>query len=66
MIREYSLMIEGEGASFSAHVPEPPAILVTGTSVEDLKSRAAEAIQLYLEHRAGEDPDRLRRRRAHG
>lgn len=32
---------------FSAHVPELPSILVTGDSVEQLRTRAVEAIQLY-------------------
>jgi predicted RNase H-like HicB family nuclease len=47
MTRTYSLAIEGEPGSYSAHVPELPAILVTGKSLDELTTRAREAIQLY-------------------
>jgi predicted RNase H-like HicB family nuclease len=47
MKRTYSLAIEGEPGSYSAHVPELPAILVTGATIEELSARAAEAIGLY-------------------
>ncbi len=50
MTRTYSLVIEGDQAGYSAYVPELPAILVTGVSVEELSSRATEAIRIYLEH----------------
>lgn len=49
MKRKYSLLIEGDESGYSAHVPELPAILVTGKSLEELTSRAAEAIQLWWE-----------------
>jgi predicted RNase H-like HicB family nuclease len=49
MIRKYSLIIEGDDASFSGYVPELPAILVTGDSIEDLTARAKDAIRLYWE-----------------
>ncbi len=49
MIRKYSLVIEGEGGSFSAYVPELPTIVVTGRSVEELTERAAVAIRTYFE-----------------
>ena len=49
MIRTYSLIIEGDGADYSAYVPELPTIVVTGNSIEDLTARAKEAIQLYWE-----------------
>ncbi len=49
MIRTYSLVIEGDGAGYSAYVPELATIVVTGDSVEDLAERAKEAIQLYWE-----------------
>jgi predicted RNase H-like HicB family nuclease len=48
MIRKYSLLIEG-GESGYRHVPELPAILVTGRSVEELTRRATDAIQIYWE-----------------
>jgi predicted RNase H-like HicB family nuclease len=49
MTRKYSLLIEGDEAGYSAHVPELPAILVTGKSMEELTRRATEAIQLWWE-----------------
>jgi predicted RNase H-like HicB family nuclease len=49
MTRKYSLVIEGDGASFSGYVPELPAILVTAKSLEELTTRAAAAIRVYLE-----------------
>jgi predicted RNase H-like HicB family nuclease len=45
MIRKYSLVIDGKEGGFSAYVPELPAILVTGKSIDT--ERATEAIQLY-------------------
>ena len=49
MTRKYSLVIEGDGDGYSAHVPELPAILVTGSSLEELTARAVEAIRIYWE-----------------
>ena len=49
MTRKYSLLIEGDESGYSAHVPELPAILVTGKSIDDLTARAVEAIQLWWE-----------------
>ena len=62
MIRKYSLVIEGEEGGFSAYVPELPAILVTGKSMDELTERATEAIQLYWEHlQVGASPTAFRR-----
>jgi predicted RNase H-like HicB family nuclease len=47
MTRKYSLVIEGDEAGYSAHVPELPTILVTGPTVEELTARAIEAIRIY-------------------
>jgi predicted RNase H-like HicB family nuclease len=47
MTRKYSLVIEGDQAGYSAYVPELPTILVTGQSIDELTSRAMEAIRLY-------------------
>ncbi len=47
MKRTYSRAIEGEPGSYSAYVPELPAILVTGQSLDELTARAREAIRLY-------------------
>ncbi len=49
MKRKYSLAMEGEPGSYSAYVPELPAILVTGQSLDELTARARKAIQLYWE-----------------
>ena len=49
MRRTYSLLIEGDESGYSAHVPELPAILVTGKSIDELNHRAGEAIQLWWE-----------------
>lgn len=48
--RKYSLVIEGDSSGYSAYVPELPSILVTGASMEELTTRAAEAIRVYWEH----------------
>ncbi len=48
MTRHYSLVIEGEEGSYSAYVPELPAILITGKAMDELTARAVEAIKLYL------------------
>ncbi len=47
MTRKYSLVIEGDPHGYSAYVPELPAILVTGASLDELSSRASEAIRVY-------------------
>ncbi len=49
MMRKYSLVIEGDPAGYSAYVPELPAILVTGRTIEELSARAREAIRVYFE-----------------
>jgi predicted RNase H-like HicB family nuclease len=49
MTRNYSLLIEGDSSSCSAHVAELPTILVTGASIEELSARAKEAIRIYWE-----------------
>jgi len=50
VIRKYSLVIEGDANGYSAYVPELPSILVTGASLEELSSRATEAIRIYWEN----------------
>ena len=50
MTRKYSLVIEGDENGYSAYVPELPAVLVTGRSVEQLTTRAVDAIRLYWEN----------------
>jgi predicted RNase H-like HicB family nuclease len=46
MTRKYSLVI-GSASSYSAYVPELPAILVVGRSLEEVSARASEAIGVY-------------------
>jgi predicted RNase H-like HicB family nuclease len=47
MTRIYSLVIEGDAGSYSAYVPELPAIRVTGRSLDEITARAKEAIRVY-------------------
>ncbi len=47
MTRTYSLVIEGDANGYSAYVPELPAILITAPSLQDLATRASEAIRVY-------------------
>ncbi|HEV2175019.1 MAG TPA: type II toxin-antitoxin system HicB family antitoxin [Nitrospira sp.] len=62
MTRKYSLLIEGDESGYSAHVPELPAILVTGKSIDEVTRRATEAIQLYWESmQSGVSPTAFRK-----
>lgn len=49
MTRKYSLVIEGDSRGYSAYVPELPTILITGQSVDEVTSRATDAIRIYWE-----------------
>ena len=49
MTRKYSLVIEGDETGYSAYVPELPAIVVTGKSIDEVTTRAREAIRIYWE-----------------
>lgn len=49
MTRKYSLVMESGPTGYSGYVPELPSILVTGGSVEELMTRAQEAIKIYWE-----------------
>ncbi len=49
MTRKYSLIIEGDAAGYSGHVPELPTVLVTGQSIDELTARAKEAVRIYWE-----------------
>ena len=60
MIRKYSLVVEGDSAGYSGYVPELPTILVTGTSIDELTSRAKDAVRLYWETlRTDRSPDSM-------
>jgi predicted RNase H-like HicB family nuclease len=54
--RIYSLLIEGDEAGYSAHVPELPTILITAKSLDQLNRRAVEAIQFWWETTEQERP----------
>jgi predicted RNase H-like HicB family nuclease len=61
MTRTYSLLVEGDESGYSAYVPELPAILVTGRSIDELRRRAAESIRLWWEaSEASASPTALR------
>ena len=47
MTRKYSLVIESGPTGYSGYIPELPSILVTGTSTDELTTRATGAIQIY-------------------
>lgn len=49
MTRKYSLVIESGPNGFSGHEAELPSTLITGSSEDELASRATEAIQIYWE-----------------
>ena len=49
MTRKYSLVVESGPTGFSGYVPELPSILVTGSSADEVTTRATEAIQVYWE-----------------
>ena len=49
MTRKYSLVIEGDAEGYSGYVPELPAIVVTGGSIDELTARAKEAVLVYWE-----------------
>ena len=45
----YAVIIEGEGNSFSAYVPELPGCIVAGSSVAEIEKLIREAIELHIE-----------------
>jgi predicted RNase H-like HicB family nuclease len=45
----YAVIIEGEGTSFSAYVPDLPGCVATGRSVDEVEDRIREAIGLHIE-----------------
>ncbi len=47
MTRKYSLTIEGDSNGYSAYVPGLPTIPVTAGSLDELTTRAGEAIRIY-------------------
>lgn len=45
----YAVIIEGEGDSYSAYVPELPGCIATGTSVSEVEKLIREAIEFHIE-----------------
>jgi predicted RNase H-like HicB family nuclease len=49
----YAVIIEGEGASFSAYVPDLPGCVATGRSVDEVEDRIRDAIRMHIESLRG-------------
>lgn len=45
----YAVIIEGEGDSYSAYVPELPGCIATGKSVAAVEKLIREAIEFHIE-----------------
>ena len=45
---QYAVIIEGEGASFSAYVPDLPGCVAAGSSVEEAEALIREAVELHV------------------
>lgn len=45
----YAVIIEGDGESYSAYVPELPGCIATGSSREQVEARIRTAIDFHLE-----------------
>lgn len=49
MSLEYLVIYEGGGKSFGAYVPDLPGCVATGRSLQQVKKRIREAIELHVE-----------------
>jgi predicted RNase H-like HicB family nuclease len=49
-------MIEGDSVGYSGFVTELPATLVTGASLNEMRSLATEAIRIYLDCARNDPP----------
>jgi len=45
----YAVIIEGEGDSFSAYVPELPGCVAAGKSIAEVEKLIREAIEFHIE-----------------
>lgn len=45
----YAVIIEGEGDSYSAYVPELPGCVAAGKSIDEVERLIREAIEFHLE-----------------
>ena len=44
----YAMIIEQGERNYSAYLPDLPGCIATGTTIEELKQRMSEAIELHL------------------
>lgn len=44
----YAMIIEQEERNYSAYLPDVPGCIATGKTIEELKQRMSEAIELHL------------------
>jgi predicted RNase H-like HicB family nuclease len=47
-VSRYAVIIEGDGASFSAYVPDLPGCVAAGSSVEEVEALIREAVELHI------------------
>ena len=45
----YAVIIEGDGTSFSAYVPDLPGCVAAGETVDEVESLIREAIRIHVE-----------------
>jgi predicted RNase H-like HicB family nuclease len=48
-VLEYAVIIERDGDGYSAHFPDLPGCFTQGDSVEEVRSNAREALELYVQ-----------------
>jgi len=46
---KYAIVIERAGSNYSAYAPDLPGCVATGTSIDEIKERMAEAIAMHIE-----------------
>jgi predicted RNase H-like HicB family nuclease len=44
----YAIILEPCGSNWSAHVPDLPGCVATGTSIDETRARLREAIEMHL------------------
>ena len=48
-MKEYAGVVEKDPNNYSAHVPDLPGCISTGKTLEEIKAKIREAIELHLE-----------------
>jgi predicted RNase H-like HicB family nuclease len=48
-IMRYLMIIEPGERNYSAYLPDPPGCVATGKSIEEVRERMREAVELHLE-----------------